>query len=113
VECGAALARVDAAMHCLHGSSGTLTAALPALTVVHWFPRGASRAGAPSAGSGSSRYAVQPMVTSSADHVCPECASGEIDRVPRTSIRDYVVTLAGLRVYRCRECGREFYDRPS
>jgi uncharacterized protein with PIN domain len=53
------------------------------------------------------------MVTPSADHVCPECASGEIDRVPRTSIRDYVVTLAGLRVYRCRECGREFYDRPS
>jgi hypothetical protein len=48
-----------------------------------------------------------------AAHICPECASEEIDRVPRMGIRDYVVILVWWRVYRCRECGREFYDRPS
>jgi hypothetical protein len=52
------------------------------------------------------------MVASSATHVCPECDSQEIDRVPPVGILDRIVTLAGWRVYRCREYGHEFYDRP-
>lgn len=52
------------------------------------------------------------MVASSAAHICPHCASEEIDRVPRLGIRDYVVALIGWHVYRCRDCAGEFYDRP-
>ena len=46
-------------------------------------------------------------------HFCPECGSEEIDRVRRDGVRDHLARLLGWHVYRCRECGCEFYDRPS
>jgi transposase-like protein len=46
-------------------------------------------------------------------HLCPECFSDDVTRVPRRSLRDHLARLFGRRVYRCQECGRRFYDRPS
>ena len=47
-------------------------------------------------------------------HICPKCGSAAIDRVRRTGVLDHLVRLLfGWRVYRCVDCGRRFYDRPS
>jgi predicted RNA-binding Zn-ribbon protein involved in translation (DUF1610 family) len=46
-------------------------------------------------------------------HVCPKCGSGEVDRAPRVRTLDRLARLFGRRVYRCRECRRRFYDRPT
>ena len=47
-------------------------------------------------------------------HVCPGCGSGDIERVRRRSVLDRLVRVfCGWRVYRCFDCRRRFYDRPS
>jgi predicted Zn-ribbon and HTH transcriptional regulator len=46
------------------------------------------------------------------DHICPKCFSDDIERVPREDTVDHVRGLFGWRVYRCRDCGARFHDRP-
>src|SRR5262249_33282254 len=46
---------------------------------------------------------------------CPKCSSYRVERalrLPLRNVRVYVARLLGLRVYRCRDCGDYFYDRP-
>jgi hypothetical protein len=45
-------------------------------------------------------------------HICPTCFSDAIERVPKHHVLDRMARLLGWRVYRCRECGSRFYDRP-
>jgi hypothetical protein len=53
------------------------------------------------------------MPSDEPEHLCPECFSDDVVRVPRRGLRDRLARLFGRRVYRCEECGRRFYDRPS
>jgi hypothetical protein len=48
----------------------------------------------------------------SSRHICPACFSSDVDRVPRRRVLDSMARLLGWRVYRCRDCGTRFYDRP-
>lgn len=46
-------------------------------------------------------------------HRCPECSKPTIIRERREGVLERsAVTAAGYRPYRCRACGRRFYDRP-
>jgi rubrerythrin len=45
-------------------------------------------------------------------HICPACFSNKIERVRRRGVRDKLKGALGWRVYRCRQCGARFYDRP-
>jgi len=45
-------------------------------------------------------------------HTCPDCASGNVTRVPRRDALDYLMRFLGRHVYRCLDCGACFYDRP-
>jgi hypothetical protein len=47
-------------------------------------------------------------------HTCPTCSSHLIERPVRQppNVRVYWARLLGWRVYRCRDCGELFYDRP-
>jgi DNA-directed RNA polymerase subunit RPC12/RpoP len=47
-----------------------------------------------------------------AQHACPYCRSAAIARVRRHRITDYIARVLRWRVYRCRDCGTRFYDRP-
>ena len=46
------------------------------------------------------------------EHVCPQCGSHNITRVPRHGVFDWLVGLIGRRVYLCLACRHLFYDRP-
>jgi len=47
-------------------------------------------------------------------HRCPQCYSEEIDRIRRRgAIRRVVLSLLRRHAYQCRDCGAQFYDRPS
>jgi predicted Zn-ribbon and HTH transcriptional regulator len=43
-------------------------------------------------------------------HSCPECSSGNVDRVRVEQVVGRLRTLLGWRVYRCRDCGARFED---
>jgi predicted RNA-binding Zn-ribbon protein involved in translation (DUF1610 family) len=42
--------------------------------------------------------------------VCPECGEEKVRRSRRRTLLDYLLSLSGLRPYRCRECNQRFYD---
>jgi len=46
-------------------------------------------------------------------HICPQCFSDDIERVPRQHAVDHMKGLFGWRVYHCRDCGARFHDRPA
>lgn len=43
--------------------------------------------------------------------VCPECREPKVRRSHRRTLADYLLSLAGLRPYRCHECGHRFHAR--
>jgi len=46
-------------------------------------------------------------------HPCVACAGTRVHRdVPVTFAERWVLPVAGLRPYRCVDCGHRFYDRP-
>lgn len=47
-------------------------------------------------------------------HRCPDCGAGYAERrSPRSPTERLRVALSGRRPYRCLQCGRRFYDRPT
>ena len=57
--------------------------------------------------------AGEPMTDNQAPHACPKCRGHDIERVPKKRVLDRMARVLGLRVYRCRDCGTRFYDRPA
>ena len=53
------------------------------------------------------------MLRTPTSHVCPGCGSEDIDRVAKRTALDQLARAFGWRVYRCRPCGRRFYDGAS
>ena len=45
------------------------------------------------------------------ERVCPECGETNVRRSRRRTLRDYLLSLTGLRPYRCHECNHRFHDR--
>jgi len=41
--------------------------------------------------------------------VCPHCGSSHAHRTPRRASADRVLGLAGVRLYRCADCGRKHH----
>jgi len=54
------------------------------------------------------------MVDVGRRHTCPTCSSQCIERPLRQprEVRVVCARVLGWRVYRCRDCGDLFYDRP-
>ena len=47
-------------------------------------------------------------------HRCPDCGAGYAERrSPRSQTERLRVALTGRRPYRCLQCARRFYDRPT
>jgi transposase len=47
------------------------------------------------------------------EHVCPECRSKAIERVPRQDVFErLILMLRRRRRYRCLDCDTRFYDYP-
>lgn len=41
--------------------------------------------------------------------ICPQCRSANVFRSHRDSVPDYILTIFGLRPWRCHTCERRFY----
>ena len=42
---------------------------------------------------------------------CPECGETQVRRSRRRSLRDHLLSLIGMRPYRCHDCGHRFHIR--
>lgn len=40
--------------------------------------------------------------------VCPKCGSPQAHRIHRTTVKDYLLSFAGVWPYRCKRCRRFF-----
>ena len=52
------------------------------------------------------------MTSAVSAHVCPQCQSESVERDRRTPIERLLGAFLHRRPYRCRACGRRFWDRP-
>jgi ribosomal protein L37AE/L43A len=57
----------------------------------------------------SPRVSLQMIMTDSSKHVCPYCQNSSFRRSHRGGLRQHVVSLVGIRPYRCLNCQERFW----